>query len=243
MLPSYRLVVKAGPNVGKSFPLEKPEIFIGRDLNNDVVINDPEVSRRHARLVMQGGTFVFEDLGSTNGSFIKGQRLSGPYMLTPGEMITFGERINVLFDSVTAAAAAQTIPDAQVEPLVQPAPVIPPAPARPPVPAEPPAYRPAPPPAPVYPPQPPAYQQPAPQQPVYPPQAPAYQQPPAPQRFDPYQQVHGVQPPPYAGQVPVQPPVVKKVVPVWMWILLAVLLLAILVLAIDDFNLWYLFGF
>ena len=46
MPSSYRLVMRSGPSAGKVHPLEKNELFIGRDLNNDVVINDPEKSDR-----------------------------------------------------------------------------------------------------------------------------------------------------------------------------------------------------
>lgn len=226
MLPMYRLVMKAGPNVGKAFPLEKNELFIGRDLNNDVVINDPEMSRRHARLIVQGGGFVLEDLGSTNGTFIKGQRLSGPYFLNPGDMITFGERINVQFESVTAAAASATVPDVRQS---YPAPVPPPPAYAPPAP-QPVAPQP-PPPQPVYqqPPQ-PAYQ------PTPPPQPVPYTPPAPPPVYEQY-------PPAYSGQVPMPPPQVKQVIPAWVWIAFAILLLVIVVLLIDDFRLWYIFGF
>lgn len=63
-------------------------MFIGRDLTNDIVINDAEISRRHARLISQAGGYVLEDLGSTNGTFINGQRLASPYILRPGETVT-----------------------------------------------------------------------------------------------------------------------------------------------------------
>ena len=226
MLPMYRLVVKAGPNVGKAYPLEKNELFIGRDLNNDVVINDPEMSRRHSRLVAQSGGFMLEDLGSTNGTFIRGQRLGSPYFLNPGDVITFGERINLLFESVTAAAASATVPE--VRPTY-------PAPAAPPAAYAPPAPQPVapPPPQPVYqqPPQ-PAYQQtpPPPPQPVpYTPPAPA--------------PVYEQYPPAYSGQVPMPPPQVKYVIPAWVWIAFVILLLVIVILLIDDFHLWSIFGF
>lgn len=98
-MPTFRLVMRSGPSAGKIFPLDKPEIIVGRDLNNDIMINDPEVSRRHARFFVQGNSYVLEDLGSTNGTFINGQRLSGPYALHIGEAITFGERINVVFET------------------------------------------------------------------------------------------------------------------------------------------------
>ena len=50
MGPSFQIVIRSGPTPGKTYPLVKSEIFIGRDLSNDIVINDPEISRRHARL-------------------------------------------------------------------------------------------------------------------------------------------------------------------------------------------------
>ena len=116
----YRLVMRTGPTVGKVFPLDKNEIFIGRDLANDISINDPEVSRRHARIFLQGNNFLLEDLGSTNGTMVGGQRLSGPYVLRPGELIVFGEQVSLLYeaaipetDATIAAAAAPRAPEPQ----------------------------------------------------------------------------------------------------------------------------------
>lgn len=99
MQSNFRLVMRSGPTVGKVFPVDKAEIFVGRDLNNDVVINDPEISRRHARLFQQGNSFVLEDLGSTNGTFVNGQRIMGPNVLRPGDAVTFGERMSLVFES------------------------------------------------------------------------------------------------------------------------------------------------
>ena len=56
--------------MGQSFDLNKPVVTIGREAGNDIVLEDPQVSRHHARLTLQGGGYVVEDLGSTNGSFI-----------------------------------------------------------------------------------------------------------------------------------------------------------------------------
>ena len=99
MQGNFRLVMRSGPSVGKIYPLEKGELFVGRDLSNDIVINDPEISRRHARLFNQGSGFVVEDLGSTNGTFINGQRLVGPNVLRPGDVMTFGERLSLVYES------------------------------------------------------------------------------------------------------------------------------------------------
>jgi len=117
------------------FPLEKANMFIGRDLGNDVVINDAEVSRRHARLVMQGDSFVLEDLGSTNGTSVGGVRLTGPRLLKAGDTITLGEKISLSFDVVltnpdaTVIAQRSPVMQATVQPAApapQAAPVAPP---------------------------------------------------------------------------------------------------------------------
>src|SRR5512146_1985735 len=99
MQSNFRLVMRSGPSVGKVYPLDKNELFIGRDLSNDIVINDPEISRRHSRLFNQGTGYVIEDLGSTNGTFANGQRLLGPHVLRGGDTITFGERISMVYES------------------------------------------------------------------------------------------------------------------------------------------------
>jgi len=143
MSTNFRLVLREGPTPGKAYPLDKSEMFIGRDLANEIVINDPEVSRKHARIFMQGVNIVIEDLGSTNGTSINGQRLMGPYVLRPGEIITFGEHIALLFESVTSD------PNATVAAIRQPAP----APAYTPAPkpqAPGPVYQAPPPPKPQY---------------------------------------------------------------------------------------------
>jgi hypothetical protein len=65
------------------------------------VINDKEISRRHARLTTQGGEIVLEDMGSTNGTYVDGKRISAPHVLKPGEVISFGEQISLLFEAMT----------------------------------------------------------------------------------------------------------------------------------------------
>lgn len=144
MNPGFRLVMRAGPSAGKVYPLDKNELFIGRDLNNDVIINDPEVSRRHARLFLQGSNFVIEDLGSTNGTQINGQRIMGPHILRPGELVIFGEHVSLVYEAVEpemdatiASSGARIAPTAQPQYAASPQPAYqPPQPAyQPPQPA------------------------------------------------------------------------------------------------------------
>ncbi|MBI9048221.1 MAG: FHA domain-containing protein [Anaerolineaceae bacterium] len=105
MSSKYRLVMRSGPSIGQIYPLDKPEMILGRDLGNDIVISDSEVSRRHSRLFMQGANYVIEDLGSTNGTFVNGQRLTGSYVLRPGEIITFGETLSLVFEGAVDSDA------------------------------------------------------------------------------------------------------------------------------------------
>jgi hypothetical protein len=95
---TFQLVMRGGPNPGKIFELVQDELTIGRDIGNRIVINDPEVSRKHARLTVQSDGYVIEDLGSTNGTFVNNQRLIGPHMLRPGETIMLGEKISLEYE-------------------------------------------------------------------------------------------------------------------------------------------------
>lgn len=101
MASQYQLIMRTGPTPGATFTLEGDQLNIGRDSTNEITINDAEISRRHARLTFQGGKYVLEDLGSTNGTFVNGQRLAGPRVLKDGEVVSFGEQIVLVFE-VTA---------------------------------------------------------------------------------------------------------------------------------------------
>jgi len=97
---SYQLTMRSGPTPGKIFPLEQQEVGLGRDLASEIAISDPEVSRHHARFFMQDENFFVEDLGSTNGTFLNGVRVSSPQQLRQGDVITFGEKIVMVFEKV-----------------------------------------------------------------------------------------------------------------------------------------------
>lgn len=71
------------------YPLDRT-LTIGRAKENDVVLSDPRVSRRHARIEAGAGTATLVDLGSTNGTFVNGERVGEPLRLTPGNLLTFG---------------------------------------------------------------------------------------------------------------------------------------------------------
>ncbi len=136
-MTSFRLILQTEPGSGTEYILDKPELFLGRDPGNDIVINDPEISRRHARLLLTGNTYTIEDLGSTNGTFIRGQRLSIPVNLRPGEIISLGDRVKVRFEvtglgtDATVASYRPTAQPTQTPPAAQVPPFISPTPAQP----------------------------------------------------------------------------------------------------------------
>ena len=76
-----RLEVHAGPLAGKGFPILGDSITFGRSPGNDIVLNDPQVSRYHAVLRRQGDEIILEDLGSTNSTLINGTPLTGTQVL------------------------------------------------------------------------------------------------------------------------------------------------------------------
>lgn len=101
-MPEFQLVMRAGPTPGKAFPVSGDSFTIGREPGNGIVINDPEISRKHSRMWLQGTTYSIEDLGSTNGTFVNGVRLNAPHALRPGEVVALGEQISLVFEAVVS---------------------------------------------------------------------------------------------------------------------------------------------
>lgn len=66
------------------------EFVIGRASGCDIVLDDPSVSRRHARIQQIGDQFALEDLGSLNGTFLDGMRVTAPVWLTEGGLVGIG---------------------------------------------------------------------------------------------------------------------------------------------------------
>lgn len=69
---SASIVIIEGHAEGMEYPLEKASTVIGRDKSADISIKDPLVSRQHVAISYDDGSFLLKDLGSTNGTFVKG---------------------------------------------------------------------------------------------------------------------------------------------------------------------------
>nr|MBN1229367.1 FHA domain-containing protein [Anaerolineae bacterium] len=129
----FRLVVRRGPQPNQQHELNRDTITIGRDITNDIVVNDPEVSRHHARLVRTSAGFEIEDLRSTNGTFINRHRVTTPQPLSNGDLIGLGETVTLAYEVVSGKAEPTVVaggagsPYAQ-QPIPQPAPQVPPPP-------------------------------------------------------------------------------------------------------------------
>ncbi|MEZ0334332.1 MAG: FHA domain-containing protein [Gemmatimonadales bacterium] len=95
--PIASLLVRTGALRGKRLPVRVPVVNIGRADYNDIVISEPSVSTTHAKLQRRDDVWVITDLGSTNGTYVEGEPVTGETALTPGTTLKFGE-VAVLFE-------------------------------------------------------------------------------------------------------------------------------------------------
>jgi DNA-binding winged helix-turn-helix (wHTH) protein len=87
--------------------LRGAEHLVGRDPHAQVWLDDSTVSRRHARLTIDGDRISVEDLGSKNGTFVQGTRIDAPTTLADGDHLRFGS-VEVTFRVWTAAASTKS---------------------------------------------------------------------------------------------------------------------------------------
>ncbi len=168
-----KLQLTSGPRAGEEVEVSGDRYVVGREQGAALLLNDEEVSREHAALrVLPDGRLAIEDLGSRNGTFVNGHRLSGPVSLSGGEEIRIGTTAITVAEA-GAGATKLAPPPVPAPPGATPAPPVPSEPAGPTAPVTPPVQPPAPPAQPpaqsaqaAPPPQPPPPQQPPPQRPA-----------------------------------------------------------------------------
>jgi DNA-binding CsgD family transcriptional regulator len=100
LMASPILIFIHGPRAGQRVPLDKDEVSVGRSNQNDVVLNDPLVSRVHAILMRRGGMFMLDDLGSHNGTYVNEERLHGIRQIHHGDRLGIGAS-RVLYEDPT----------------------------------------------------------------------------------------------------------------------------------------------
>jgi predicted component of type VI protein secretion system len=90
-IPPARLTIQLPQNGQQVYRIEKPVVNIGRQLSNDIIVEDKRVSRNHAQIKYQAdGQFAIFDLGSTNGITINGTPHMRQHILNNGDRFTIG---------------------------------------------------------------------------------------------------------------------------------------------------------
>ena len=91
--PAAILTVAEGPDQGFRFRIKPAATtHIGRETDNDVVLDDPATSRHHAEILFHDGQYVVKDLGSANGTYVNEQRVS-ERALADGDAIRVGQNV------------------------------------------------------------------------------------------------------------------------------------------------------
>jgi len=86
-----KLVITSGPKAGMELPLGTEPMTIGRSSESGLVIRDDYTSSHHARLLLRGNTWAIQDLDSTNGTFLAGNRVTGgPSPINIGDAVKVG---------------------------------------------------------------------------------------------------------------------------------------------------------
>jgi DNA-binding winged helix-turn-helix (wHTH) protein len=92
----------------RSIAIERAESVLGRSLDADIRFDVPGVSRRHARIVVDGEHVALEDLGSRNGTYLRGERITGRATLADGDEVRLGP-VSIVFRQVSADASTLPI--------------------------------------------------------------------------------------------------------------------------------------
>ena len=91
--PFSVLAVVGGAMRGSTAPLKESGVLLGRNPECTLVIDDDYASGRHARVYAEGGSWFVEDLGSTNGTFVDGRRITDPTPLKEGTQLRIGTTV------------------------------------------------------------------------------------------------------------------------------------------------------
>jgi pSer/pThr/pTyr-binding forkhead associated (FHA) protein len=95
--PLASLLVKNGSAKGERLQVRAPVVSLGREDFNDLKVADPSVSAAHAKIQLREGVWVIDDLGSTNGTSVDGERIAEETPLSPGATLRIGD-VSLLFE-------------------------------------------------------------------------------------------------------------------------------------------------
>ena len=86
------VVVRSDTIAGQRYAVSRPSV-LGRSEEADIVIDDPYASEIHLRVGIQAGDLIVHDLGSTNGTYVNGRRVTVPTSLAKGDALQIGKTI------------------------------------------------------------------------------------------------------------------------------------------------------
>ena len=104
---SLRLHVQPAAGDASEYPLGGEELTIGRGVGSTVVITDPRVSRRHARLLCRDGAWWVEDLGARNCTLLNGAPVAQVQPLKPGDRLDVGDAVLHIVDDAAPPSQAR----------------------------------------------------------------------------------------------------------------------------------------
>jgi serine phosphatase RsbU (regulator of sigma subunit)/pSer/pThr/pTyr-binding forkhead associated (FHA) protein len=84
------LITLQGPDAGRKFTLSESTAILGRQMDCTICLDAKAVSRQHAQIVLDGGSYFVEDLGSSNGTFVNGSRITGRVPLGENDTLQIG---------------------------------------------------------------------------------------------------------------------------------------------------------
>jgi DNA-binding winged helix-turn-helix (wHTH) protein len=91
----------------REFALWEGEQIAGRDPDADLWLESPKVSRQHARISVRGASAMIEDLGSKNGTFVRGEQIHGATAIAPGDAVRIGP-FTMVFSVASAFGPTET---------------------------------------------------------------------------------------------------------------------------------------
>ncbi|MAU09420.1 MAG: hypothetical protein CL607_06340 [Anaerolineaceae bacterium] len=101
----YLVIKRPPPYKPRITPLRGKSLTIGRATDNDISINVLEMSRHHMRLFSKDGGIIAEDLNSTNGTMLNGEKLTHQEKLENGDVLQIGDSLTMVFTSDPADAS------------------------------------------------------------------------------------------------------------------------------------------